>query len=47
MENGLLFCEVDSENQNKSQLIELNKSYEGDIQLINIKHTYIPMRIDL
>ena len=47
IENGLLFCEVDSENQNKSQLIELNKAYEGDIQLINIKHTYIPMRIDL
>ena len=45
--NYLLNCEVVSDNQDNTQLIELNKCYEGNLQLINIKYTFIPFNINL
>ena len=46
-DNYILNCEVVEENQNNYQLIELNKCYEGDIQLINNNYTFIPLNINL
>ena len=40
-------CEVVSDNQDNTQLIELNKCYEGNLQLININYTFIPFNINL
>ena len=43
----ILECEVIGDNQDKTQLIEFDKCYNGDLQLMNINYTFIPFDINL
>ena len=46
--SGILSCQVEEENQNNSQLIQLNKeAFSGTLQLSNIENNRIPLKISL